>query len=68
MKLEGEVQHQRADVVSSFLVAILPIMTASPMASAGRFSPRGPFGILHNPYLRKIQSLRDLLSANLGQN
>ena len=30
-------------------VAILPIMTARPMASAGRFSPRGPLGTARHP-------------------
>ncbi|MEQ1549461.1 MAG: hypothetical protein ABL918_12570 [Chakrabartia sp.] len=30
-------------------VAIFPIITARPMASAGRFSPRGPLGMWNYP-------------------
>jgi hypothetical protein len=37
----GEVERQPVNVV------VEPIMTASPIASAGRFSPRGPLGILN---------------------
>jgi len=35
-------------------VAIFPIMTARPIASAGRFSPRGPLDIEGWPILRSV--------------
>jgi hypothetical protein len=47
-------------------VAIFAIITARPMASAGRFSPRGPLGILTVPVRVALLNENTNLLAKLG--